>query len=111
VGATIVPVGQAGIFVVGGQNTERSISISPTIPVAPGIYPIGNGAIGITIHVIDLETADSWGPAQGSVGTVTFTSTGGGRISGTFAGILGKVGGGSSLLVENGAFDVRAPGT
>jgi len=110
VGATIVPVGQTGIFVVGGQNTELSVSVTPTLPVTPGIYPIGNGTAGITIHIIDLQTADSWGPAQGSTGTVTFTSTGGGRISGTFAGILGKVGGGSTLTA-NGAFDVRAPGT
>jgi hypothetical protein len=110
VGATIVPVGQAGIFVVGGQNTEMSVSVTPTLPVTPGIYPIGNGTNGITIHVIDLQTSASWGPAQGSTGTVTFTSTGGGRISGTFAGLLGRVGGGSALLAD-GAFDVRAPGT
>jgi hypothetical protein len=112
VAATIVPVGQAGIFVAGGQNTQYSVSITPTLPVTPGIYPVGNGTTGITIQVIATGTANSWGPATGSIGTVTFTSTGGGRISGTFAAVLAPVGGtGGNLTVANAAFDIRAPGT
>jgi hypothetical protein len=112
VAATVLPVGQAGVFVAGGQNTERSVSISPTFLVVPGTYPIGNGLNGVTVHVINFGSNNSWGPAQGSTGTVTFTSTGGGRISGTFSGTLAPVGGGGgNLTVTNGAFDIRAPGT
>jgi hypothetical protein len=112
VAATVVPVGQTGIFVVGGQNTERSVSITPTLVVSPGTYPIGNGTNGISVHVINTGTANSWGPTNGSTGSVTFTSTGGGRISGTFSGTLAPVGGSlGNLTVTNGAFDIRAPGT
>ena len=111
VAATVVPVGQAGVFVAGGQNTEYSVSVTPTFLATPGTYPVGNGVTGVTVHVIAFGTTSSWGPAQGSTGVVTFTSTGGGRIAGTFTATLAPVGGGGGNLLASGAFDIRAPGT
>jgi len=113
-GATIVAVGQTGIFSFNGSNTERSVSITPTLPVTPGTYAIGNGAEGISVQVTTIGTPVAWGPTPGSTGTVTFTSVGGGRIAGTFSGVLAPVGGTGAvgnLTIANGTFDIRAPGT
>ena len=96
----------AGAFSGGGQTVATSVSLATATPVTTtGTYTLGTE---ITLTVLDFGTGDSWGSLAGVTGTVTITSIGGGRVVGTFDGVLVPIGPTvGNLTVSNGSFDMR----
>lgn len=105
-GATVVALGDlvAGAFSGGGQTVATSVSLTTAAQItATGIYALGPE---ITITVLDFGTGNSWGSLTGAIGTVTITAIGGGRVVGTFSGLLVPIGGAVGNLTVTGAFDM-----
>lgn len=105
--ATVTGIGDLGLgsFVVGGQSTVYSLTITTSMPItAPGSYTLGTE---VSLSVLNFQSTDSWAALTGATGTVTVTSIGNGRVAGTFDAVLVPLGTTvGNLTVSNGSFDV-----
>jgi hypothetical protein len=106
-GATIVGQGSGGVFGITATTDSFAVSLISNAVITPGSYSLGSGG-GFTLTVIHTGSAISWGGHPTDVGTVVVTSIGNGRVAGTFSGTLQPgAGGGGTLSVTGGSFDVR----
>lgn len=107
-GATVLAVGNGGVFVLGGTTDTLSVSIATGTVVSAGLsYPIG-GPSGATMTVIRSGTSRSWSSGTQATGTLSITSLSPTRVTGTFAAALapgaGTTGG---LTLSNGSFSIQ----
>jgi hypothetical protein len=108
-GATIVALGTQNVFGFTATTDTFSITITPASTLQAGnSYPIG-GTGGATMMVTRVGTALSWNSVSNTpVGTLTISTLGGFRATGTFfATLLPGSGTTGSLAIANGTFDVR----
>lgn len=105
--ATVISLGASGVFVIGGQTTKYSISITNTTPVTGAVT--FNLLSGAKVTLIDLANGHSWGGISGDSGTVHYNGVVSGvRTLGTFGGRLQpNFAGGSPVMVTGGNFNVR----
>jgi hypothetical protein len=107
-GATVLSVGNGGVFVLGGTTDTLSVSIATgTVVSAGNSYPVG-GSNGATMTVIRSGTSRSWASGNQSTGTLTITSLTPTRVTGTFTATLSPLAGTTGTLAfTNGAFSIQ----